>query len=136
MLKPALNTILKPGKEYDELCDAMVSNFNVTLDRVRRQVNDKKAKKKKRGPILPGSNKSFELRYFCTVCKESFEIPPEMKTLMDNSSEKIELPEHHDKEMSNIHLSKLTSQYQGSLLFCVGMYDGPRPFFSRSELFY
>ena len=99
MFKPALNTILKAGKEYDELCDVMVGNFNVVLDRIRKQVNDKNAKKKKRGPILPGSNKSFELRYFCTVCNESFEIPPEMKVLIDNSSEKIELPKHHEKEM-------------------------------------
>jgi len=99
MVKPALNTILNPGIEYDELCDVLVSNFNVTLDRVRRQVNDKSAKKKIRGPILPGSNKSFELRYFCTVCNENFEIPPKMKVLIDNSSEKIELPKHHEKEM-------------------------------------
>ena len=99
MFKPALNTILKPGKEYDELCDAMVFNFNVVIDRVRKQVNDKNAKKKIKGPILPGSNKSFELRYFCSVCNEDFEIPPEIKAQIDNSSEKIELPKHHEKEM-------------------------------------
>ncbi len=99
MFKPALNTILNPGKEYDELCDMMISSFNVVLDRVRRQVNDKNTKKKTTGPILPGSSKSFELRYVCTVCKESFEIPPEEKARIDNSDEKIELPEHHEKEM-------------------------------------
>ncbi|NVM19161.1 MAG: ethanolamine ammonia-lyase reactivating factor EutA [Candidatus Lokiarchaeota archaeon] len=99
MFKPALNTILKPGKEYDELCDTMVTAFNVVLDRVRKQVNDRKAKKKPSGPILPGSSKAFELRYFCSVCNESFEIPPEMKAQIDNSEEKVELPKHHDKEM-------------------------------------
>ena len=99
LVKPALNTISNPGKEYDELCDVLVSNFNVTLDRVRKQVNDKSAKKKIRGPILPGSNKSFELRYFCTICNENFDISPKMKALIDNSSEKIELPKHHEKEM-------------------------------------
>ncbi len=99
MVKPALNTILKPGMEYDELCDALVSHFNITLDRIRKQVNDKNAKKKRSGPILPGSNKSFELRYFCSVCNDSFEIPPEMKEKIDNSDEKVELPKHHDKEM-------------------------------------
>jgi ethanolamine utilization protein EutA len=77
----------------------MVSSFNVVLDRVRRQLNDKQSKKKIKGPILPGSSKSFELRYFCTVCKESFEIPPEEKALIDNSDDRIELPIHHDKEM-------------------------------------
>ena len=99
MVKPALNMILKPGREYDELCDSLVPTFNVTLDRIRRQVNDKNAKKKRSGPILPGSNKLLEPRYFCIVCNENFEIPPEMKELIDKSSEKIELPNHHDKEM-------------------------------------
>ncbi|MHA2009269.1 MAG: ethanolamine ammonia-lyase reactivating factor EutA [Promethearchaeota archaeon] len=99
MVKPALNTILKPGKEYDELCDAMVANFNIVLDRVRKQVNDIKTKKKRSGPILPGSSKALELRYFCTICSENFEIPPEMKAKLDNSEEKIELPKHHEKEM-------------------------------------
>jgi len=99
MVKPALNTILKPGKEYDQICDTLVNNYNSTLDRVRRQINDKNVKKNRSGPVLPGSNKSFELRYFCTVCNESFEIPPEMKEKIDNSDEKVELPKHHDKEM-------------------------------------
>jgi len=99
MFKPALNSILKPGKEYDELCDAMVYNFKVVIDRVRKQINDKNAKKKIKGPILPGSNKSFEIRYFCSVCNKDFEIPPEIKAQIDNSSEKIELPKHHEKEM-------------------------------------
>jgi len=96
MVKPALNTILKPGSEFDAVCDTLLQSFNVVLDRVRRTINDKKAMKKKSGP---GSNKSFELRYFCTVCNESFEIPLEMKERIDNSDEKVELPEHHDKEM-------------------------------------
>jgi len=99
MVKPALNTILKVGKVYDEVCDAMVGGFNIILNRVRNQVNDRNLKKRSTGPILPGSNKSFELRYFCTVCNESFEIPPEMKEKIDKSDEKVELPKHHDKEM-------------------------------------
>jgi len=99
MFKLALNIILKPGREYDELCDTMAKVFNVVLDRVRKQANDKNARKKSKGPILPGSSKSFELRYLCTVCNKSFEIPPEMKALIENSTEKIGLPKHHDKEM-------------------------------------
>ncbi|MHA1508676.1 MAG: hypothetical protein ACTSO6_08240, partial [Promethearchaeota archaeon] len=41
MVKPALNTILKVGKVYDEVCDAMVGGFNIILNRVRNQVNDR-----------------------------------------------------------------------------------------------
>ena len=92
MFKPALNSILKPGKEYDELCDAIVYNFNIVIDRVRKQVNDKNTKKKIKGPILPGSNKSFELRYFCSVCNEDFEIPPEIKAHVFPSGDNRPLP--------------------------------------------
>ena len=99
MIKPALNTILKPGKVYDQVCDGLIPNLNSILNGVRRRVNDKKAMKKRSGPILSGSSKAFELRYFCNVCSENFEIPPEMKEKIDNSDEKIELPKHHDKEM-------------------------------------
>jgi len=99
MVKPALKTILKVGKVYDEVCNAMVGGFNIVLNRVRNQINDNNIKKKKSGPIIPGNQKTFELRYFCTVCNENFEIPPDMKEKIDNSDEKVDLPIHHDKEM-------------------------------------
>ena len=99
MVKPALNTVLKPGKEYDDICDALMGNFNLVLDRIREQVNDQNFKKKNRGPILPGSNKSFELRFFCSVCKQSLEIPPAKKAEIDNSDGKVEMPQHCDNEM-------------------------------------
>lgn len=99
MVKPALNTILKLGKEFDELCDALVTSFNVVLDRVRRQVNDNKTKKKRKGPIIPRTGSPFELHYFCTVCNENFEIPSEIKAKIANSDDKIELSRHCDKEM-------------------------------------
>ncbi|MHA1884721.1 MAG: ethanolamine ammonia-lyase reactivating factor EutA, partial [Promethearchaeota archaeon] len=97
--KPALASIMQPGKEFDEICDIVVSQFNVTLKRIRRQINEEKGGIPKKGPVLPGSSKEIDLKYFCTVCKQEFEIPPDMKTKLLNSSEKMELPKHHDKEM-------------------------------------
>ena len=55
-------------------------------------------KKKRSGPIIPGSG-AFELRYYCSVCNESFNIPPEIKKKLDND-EKIDLPKHCEKEMA------------------------------------
>ena len=100
--KPALSTILKPGKEFDMCCDAVIPPFNVPLDRIRKQVKENKLPPKKRGPIMPGSNKSINLKYYCTVCNQNFEIPPEMKEQLlndDSDEEKKELPKHCDKEM-------------------------------------
>ncbi|MHA2017819.1 MAG: ethanolamine ammonia-lyase reactivating factor EutA, partial [Promethearchaeota archaeon] len=100
VFKPALDSILKPGPEYDQLCDFAISQFNVVLDRIRREVNEDNHRKKKiRGPTLPGSGKSINLKYFCTVCKQEFEIPVEMQTKLLNSDYKMELPKHCDSEM-------------------------------------
>ena len=100
--KPALSTILKPGKEFDMCCDAVIPPFNVPLNRIRSQVKENKLPPKKRGPVIPGSNKSMDLKYYCTVCNQNFDIPPEIKEQLlndDSDEEKKELPKHCDKEM-------------------------------------
>ncbi len=97
--KPALSTILKPGKEFDMCCDLVIPMFNVALDRVRAQLKEGKLPPKKKGPIMPGSNKSMNLMYHCTVCKQNFEIPPEIQEQLLNDDEKMELPKHCEKEM-------------------------------------
>ena len=98
--KPALSTILKPGKVFDMCCDSVIPTFNVPLDRIRKQVKENRLPKTK-GPIMPGSNKSMDLMYYCTVCNQNFEIPPEIKEQLLNSSddEKKELPKHCEKDM-------------------------------------
>lgn len=100
--KPALSTILKPGKEFDMCCDAVIPSFNVPLDRIRNQVKENKLPPKKKGPVIPGSNKSMDLIYHCTACNQNFKIPPEIKEQLlndDSDNEKKELPKHCDKEM-------------------------------------
>jgi len=91
-LKPALDTILEPGKVYDDVCDAWIASLNIPLDRIRRQINDKKHEKSKKKP-------SFDLRYVCTVCNETLEIPKEIKKQIEAGAENIDLPKHHDKQM-------------------------------------
>jgi len=97
--KPALSTILKPGKEFDMCCDIVIESFNTPLNRVRRQIKEGKLPQKKKGPVMPGSNKSMNLMYHCTVCKENFEIPQEIQEQLLNDDEKHELPKHCEKEM-------------------------------------
>ncbi len=100
--KPALSTILKPGKEFDMCCDAVIPSFNVPLDRIRRQVKENKLPPKKKGPVMPGSSKSMDLMYHCMVCNQNFEIPAEIKEQLlndDSDDGKKELPKHCDKEM-------------------------------------
>ncbi len=87
--KPALAVIVEPGELFDQICDWAIQAFNATLNRVRGQINEQRVKKKA----------TMELKFFCTVCNQTFDIPPEKRKEIENSSEKIELPKHHDKEM-------------------------------------
>ncbi len=97
--KPALLMILKPGKEFDMICDVAVKNFNVALDRIRKQIKQNKLTPTMKGPIMPGSSKTMNLKYLCTVCKQTFDIPTETKEKLLNSDEKQKLPKHCEKEM-------------------------------------
>ena len=99
-LKPALRTVFDQEQIINEILDAWVFQLDIVLNRIRRQLNDKEFKKKQTGPIVPGSSKSMDLRYFCTICKESFDIPPDIKAKLMEDSENIEIPKHHNKVMA------------------------------------
>jgi len=97
--KPALASVIQPGVEFNDMCDVMVDMFDITLAGVKRQMENKIRRPKEDGPVLPGSDKSINIKYFCTVCEQCFEIPEDKKEELLNSSVKIELPVHHDKVM-------------------------------------
>ena len=88
--KPALATILKPGADFDNMCDYALLSFNVVLDRIRSQLKEDK---------VPKGKVTMELKYFCAVCHQAFDIPPKDKAKIENSDDKLELPKHCGKEM-------------------------------------
>ncbi len=98
--KPALASVLEPGVEFDEICDWMVDMFeDVNLAGVRRQMENKISRPKEDGPVVPGSDKTTTISFFCTICEQLFDIPEDMKEKLLKSDDKLELPKHHDKEM-------------------------------------
>ncbi len=97
--KPALLTILKPGKEFDMICDMAVKSFNGPLDRIRKQIEENRLTPTMKGPVMPGSSKTMDLKYLCTVCNQTFDIPPEVKEKLLDSDETQKLPKHCEKEM-------------------------------------
>jgi ethanolamine utilization protein EutA len=111
--KPALAYVLKPGPEFDSICDIALLFFNPVLDRVRRQLNEDTPSKKETRPILPGSNKSIDLIYYCSVCDTEFEIPEEKKIEILNASEEVELPIHHEKSLE-IGIKKVKNEIKTS----------------------
>ena len=54
-------------------------------------------KKRKEGPVIPGSNPSVDLKYFCSECKELLDIPEDIKQKLFKGDEGVSLPEHHGK---------------------------------------
>ena len=97
--KPALLTILKPGKDFDMICDMAVKSFNGPLDRIRKQIEENRLTPTMKGPVMPGSSKTMDLKYLCTVCNQTFDIPPEVKEKLLDGDETQKLPKHCEKEM-------------------------------------
>ncbi len=97
--KPALSSVLQLGEEFDGLCESVIPFFNVMLDSAKQQIMGESSRSKTKGPVMPGSDQSTDIRYYCTVCKQKFDIPQKMKTQLLNSVENVVIPEHHGKEM-------------------------------------
>ncbi|MHA1611583.1 MAG: ethanolamine ammonia-lyase reactivating factor EutA [Promethearchaeota archaeon] len=89
--KPALETILDQGKDLNDTCTSVERKFDEYLSKLQNKKEEKGRVSKKRPKV--------ELKYFCSICNQSFDIPPDMKRKIEESSEKIVLPKHHDKEM-------------------------------------
>jgi ethanolamine utilization protein EutA len=97
--KPALSSVLQPGEEFDGLCESVIPFFNVMLDSAKQQIMGESSRPKTRRLVMPGSIQSTDIRYYCTVCKQKFDIPQKVKTQLLNSVENVQIPKHHGKEM-------------------------------------
>lgn len=100
VFKLALSTVLKPDPEFDAICEVVSTSFDVFLVSAKRQMADIVPTKPGSGPVMPGSSKESDIKYFCTVCKQYFDIPDDEKTkILNNDDGEITLPKHHEKEM-------------------------------------
>ena len=97
--RPALKVIMESGQIFDNLCDRMAEMFDITLAGIQRKADNKIRRPSENGPIMPGSDKSTTIKFFCTICEEFLDIPENLKEQLLNSEDIIELPKHHDKEL-------------------------------------
>lgn len=95
----ALESVVEKGQIYESICDRMAEMFDISLAGIQRQVDNKIRRPTENGPILPGSDKTSTIKFFCTVCEEFLDIPEDLKEQLLNSDERVELPKHHDKEL-------------------------------------
>ena len=117
--KPVLATILDPEINIDEICDLVDMRFDENRKERQDQIDDSILKKQS----------SVELKYHCSLCNQTFDIPLEMKEKIENSSEKIPLPKHHEKEMVVKIIRDGFNKDDGNL----GKNPPKKPHFSSSE---
>lgn len=100
--KPALAVALPPGEDFDKLLTMIIYTFKAVWDGAHRR---KKKPPPKDGPIIPGSDHSIEILYYCPICKQQFAIPEDTKNQILDSEDEVELPTHCGAEMQ-IRISK------------------------------
>ncbi|MFW9887789.1 MAG: ethanolamine ammonia-lyase reactivating factor EutA [Candidatus Thorarchaeota archaeon] len=90
--RPALSSILQPCEEFDMLMTMMLYSFKAFWEGAQRRTSKPPAPKK--GPIMPGSDRSMDLEFYCAVCEQVVDVSYEKKMEILNSEEEVELPTH------------------------------------------
>ena len=100
VFKPTLETIIERNQEFYLICEVVSTSFDVFLESAKRQIAGITPTKSDDGPVLPGSSSETDIKYFCTICKEFFDIPEEEKLkILSGDDQDLKLPKHHEKEM-------------------------------------
>ncbi len=107
-IRPALSSVLDPGEEFDNLLTMMLFMLKASWEGAHRR-KKKPPAKKKTGPIMPGSDQSVNLSFFCSVCEEEVEVPHEIKKHILSSEEEVELPKHCGKDVK-IRISRIQEE--------------------------
>ena len=90
----ALESILNRDEVFEVFIDAIDRICNIVILGARRKAQGEIRHATDKGPILPGMNKSTDIRYYCSRCNHEFEIDPEEKKRILYSDEVLKLPTH------------------------------------------
>jgi ethanolamine utilization protein EutA len=101
--KPTLSSIMRPCEEYDMLLTMVLYMFKAPWEGAHRRKS--KPPPTKEGPIMPGSDQSVSITFYCDVCKEEIDLPYEKKMEILSSEEEVELPSHCGQDLK-IRISK------------------------------
>ena len=94
--RPALSSVLELCAEFDALMTMVQMTLKASWDGAhrRKKMGKQGVGSQKSGPIMPGSDQSMNLIFFCSVCEEEIEVPHETKKLILTSDDEVELPQH------------------------------------------
>ncbi|MCY3414307.1 MAG: ethanolamine ammonia-lyase reactivating factor EutA [Candidatus Heimdallarchaeota archaeon] len=103
-MKLTLNRMGISNKEKEtivSICKPVLDNMEISAK------NRMNAKKRTVGPVMPGSDESYNIEYFCPECKENQMIlEDEKKELLQSSTEDKELPSHHCGQKFEIRITQ------------------------------
>ncbi len=105
--KPALASVLQPCEEFDQLLTMVMWMFKAVWEGAHRR--KRKPSPKREGPVMPGSDQSVNLTFFCAVCEEEVDIPHDVKKQILNSEDEVELPKHCGKDV-RIRISRIQEE--------------------------
>ncbi|NHI88177.1 MAG: hypothetical protein EAX87_01570 [Candidatus Thorarchaeota archaeon] len=93
--KPALSYVLEPCEEYDILMTMVQSMLKAPWEGAHRRMT--KPATPSKGPVMPGSDQSINVEFYCVVCEQVIDVPHEKKMEILNSEEEVQLPVHCDQ---------------------------------------
>jgi ethanolamine utilization protein EutA len=101
--RPALSSVLEPCEEFDMLMTMIQFMLKASWEGAHRRKGKPKAPKK--GPVMPGSDQSINLEFYCSMCEQVIDVSHEKKMEILNSEDEVELPTHCDTPVK-IRISK------------------------------
>ncbi|MHA1958629.1 MAG: ethanolamine ammonia-lyase reactivating factor EutA [Candidatus Thorarchaeota archaeon] len=90
--KPALSSVLEPCEEFDMLMTMILFMLKASWEGAHRR--KAKPTTPKKGPVMPGSDQSVNIEFFCAVCEQVIDISHEKKMEILNSEDEVDLPTH------------------------------------------
>ena len=93
--KPALSSVLEPCEEYDILMTMVQSMFKAPWEGANRRLTRPAIPRK--GPVIPGSDQSIDVEFYCSVCDQIVDVPHEKKLEILSSEDEVQLPVHCDQ---------------------------------------
>jgi ethanolamine utilization protein EutA len=96
--KPALTSVLEPCEEYDKLLTMLLYIFKARWEGANRR--KKRSPAKRQGPVMPGSDRTFNIVFTCAVCGQEIEVPYEKKREIMTSEDTVDIPKHCGQELN------------------------------------
>jgi len=96
-LEPAITNAIHNKTDQEIVANLTGGIIDRALENARKRMTGSKEPTARNTPILPGSQATHSIEFICRVCQEVIDVDPDIRQLILESDEEIDLPTHHDK---------------------------------------